>query len=568
MKVFYSLILISFLAGCKPIPKGEIADVIYHNGYIISMEGEEDMASSVAVKAGKILAVDTKSLLAKHQGDSTEVIDLEGKTLLPGFIDAHSHISFGMAIIAMANLSSPPVGEVESIGDILSRLKSHQEINNIPKGAWISGWGYDPDLLEEKRHPNKLDLDATFPENPVFLTHVSGHMAVVNSAALELLDINSNTPNPPGGMIVRLPDSEEPNGLLQETAMQIARKALPSPDPQQAILLMEKTQELYASHGITTAQDGFTDYKNFQFFRQLADAGKLIMDIEILASFADLKKYLGNHKAEFGQYKNGLRLAGVKVISDGSPQGKTAYFSKPYLSEVPGCHHECRGFPNLTANQLGLIMSQCYEAGIQLFTHANGDGAIDLFLDTHEAVLDSMDQVPEDMRSVIIHSQFVRPDQLELYKKYAMIPAYFSNHAFFWGDTHLENLGPERANFLSPLKASMDMGIVCTNHTDFPITPIDQLFLLGTAVNRTSRSGKVLGKDQRLTPYEGLKTITINAAYQHKLENLKGSIKVGKLADFVILAENPMEVEADKIKDIQVLETIKEGKTIFKKGLK
>ncbi|MEM6805741.1 MAG: amidohydrolase, partial [Bacteroidota bacterium] len=447
MKPFFSILLIFSLLACKSIPKGEVADSIYYNGNIISMEGEEEIASSIAVKEGKILAIDTKSLLPKHQGDSTKIIDLEGKTLLPGFIDAHSHISFGMAVIAMANLSSPPVGEVQNIGDILSRLKAHQEINNIPKGAWISGWGYDPDLLEEKRHPNKLDLDAIFPENPVFLTHVSGHMAVVNSVALELLDINSHTPNPPGGMIVRLSNSEEPNGLLQETAMQIARKALPNPNPEQAIFLMEKTQELYASHGITTAQDGFTDYKNFQFFQQLAEAGKLILDVEILASFVDLQDYLENHGTEFGQSKNRLRLAGVKVISDGSPQGKTAYFRKPYLTKVPGCLHECRGFPNLSGDQLGRIMQACYEAGIQLFTHANGDGAIDLLLDTHQAVLDSMEQIPEDMRNVIIHSQFVRTDQLKLYKKYEMIPAYFSNHAFFWGDTHLKNLGEERANF-------------------------------------------------------------------------------------------------------------------------
>jgi len=212
-------------------------------------------------------------------------------------------------------------------------------------------------------------------------------------------------------------------------------------------------------------------------------------------------------------------------------------------------------------------MKQCYEKNIQLFTHANGDGAIDLFLDTHQSVIDSMENVPEDLRSVIIHSQFVRPDQLDLYKKHKMIPAYFTNHAFFWGDTHYENLGEERSYFLSPMKTTMDMGIVCTNHTDFPVTPIDQLFLLGTTVNRTSRSGRVMGKDQQLSPYEGLKAITINSAYQHKQEHLKGSIKAGKLADFVILAENPLTVAADKIKDIMVLETIKEGETIYARGL-
>ena len=564
MKQLLTFTLFLSLIACQPTQKGEIADIIYTNGTIITMESEGETATSVAIKDGKILAVGKKSLVSKHKGDSTKVIDLEGKTVLPGFIDAHSHITMGMSVIGIANLSSPPVGEVKNIADLVQQLKTLQEKNNIVEGKWIAGWGYDPDLLEEKRHPTKLDLDEAFPNHPVLLMHVSGHMAVANSAALAKVGINSSTPNPPGGMIVRLPNSDEPNGLLQETAIYEVRQQLGTPTPEQAMQLLEGVQNLYASHGITTAQDGFTNYKSFQLLKTAAETGKLKLDIEVLASFADLKDYFGNHLSEFGKSKNRLRLAGVKVVSDGSPQGKTAFFSKPYLTEVPGCAHECRGFPNLTKEQFSSIMKQCYEAGIQLYTHANGDGAIDLFLETHQSVLDSMAQVPEDMRNVIIHSQFVRQDQLELYKKYGIIPAYFTNHAFFWGDTHLKNLGKKRANFLSPMKTSMDMGIVCTNHTDFPVTPIDQLFLLETAVNRTSRSGKIMGKDERLTPYQGLQAITINAAYQHKQENLKGSIKAGKLADFVILAKNPLTVETDKIKDIQVLETIKEGQTIYK----
>ena len=255
-------------------------------------------------------------------------------------------------------------------------------------------------------------------------------------------------------------------------------------------------------------------------------------------------------------------LTGKRIFSYLLPS-KTAFFSKPYLTKVPGCTHNCKGFPNLTKAQLGGLMKQCYEAGVQLYTHANGDGAIDLFLETHQSVIDSMPTVPNDLRSVIIHSQFVRPDQLALYQKHKMIPAYFTNHAFFWGDTHLANLGEERASFLSPMKTTMDMGIVCTNHTDFAVTPIDQLFLLWTAVNRTTRSGIILGEGERLTPYEGLKAITINSAYQHKQEHLKGSIKAGKLADFVILAENPLTVSVDELKDMTVLETIKEGEVIY-----
>lgn len=563
LKQLTSFIFIAILIACQSTPKGEIADLIYHNGTIITMEGVGEKATSVAVKDGKILAISSTSLVDQHQGDATAVIDLGGKTLLPGFIDAHSHIAMGMVLLGQANISSPPVSTVNNISDIVKKLKTHQEKNSIAKGEWIVGWGYDPDLLEEKRHPTKLDLDETFPDNPVFLMHVSGHMAVINSTALAKVGIDETTKNPDGGMIVRLPNSNEPSGLVQETAVYAVRKGLPLPTPAQLMVLLEEVQNLYASHGITSAQDGFTDYKTFQLLQKAGAIGKLKLDIEVLAGFLELKQFLTNHSQDFGKRNNRLRLAGVKVVSDGSPQGKTAFFSKPYLTEVPGCAHDCKGFPNLTKAQMAGVMKQCYEAGIQLYTHANGDGAIDLFLETHQSVIDSMANVPEDLRSVIIHSQFVRPDQLELYQKHKMIPAYFSNHAYFWGDTHLANLGEERASFLSPLKASKDMGIVATNHTDFPITPIDQLFLLGTAVNRTTRSGITLGKDQQLTPYEGLETITINAAYQHKQEKVKGSIKVGKMADFVILAENPLTVEADKIKDIKVIETIKEGEVIF-----
>jgi predicted amidohydrolase YtcJ len=555
--------LILLTIACQPAPKGEIADLIYHNGTIITMEEEDAKITSVAVKDGKIIAVSEQSLVGMHRGDSTEVIDLQGKTLLPGFIDAHSHIAMAMTLVTQANISSPPVSGVKNIPDIIAKLKTQQEQHNIKKGEWIIGWGYDPDLLEEKRHPNKLDLDATFPDNPVFLLHVSGHMAVVNSTALAMVGIDAKTKDPHGGKIVRLPNSNEPSGLVQETASYVFRKALPVPTLQQLMVLLEEVQNLYASEGITTAQDGFTDFKSFQFLKQAAAAGKLKIDFECLASFQNLKEFLESYKTDFGKNINGLRLAGVKVISDGSPQGKTAFFTEPYQTEVPGCAHDCRGFPNLTKAELAAFMKQCYEADIQLYTHANGDGAIDLFLETHQSVTDSLPNLSDDLRSVIIHSQFVRPDQLDRYKKYNMIPAYFTNHAFFWGDVHLENLGEERASFLSPMKTTMDMGIVCTNHTDFIITPIDQLFLLWTAVNRKTRKGVVLGPEQRLSPMEGLKAITINAAYQHKQEAVKGSIKVGKLADFVILAENPLTVDADRIKDIKVLETIKEGEVIY-----
>ncbi len=539
------------------------ADVIYHNGTIVTIEDDLPIASSVAAKDGKIIAVSQQSLVQLYKGDSTQVIDLKGKTMLPGFVDAHSHMALAMSLVRQANVSSPPVNTVNDISDIVDKLKAQKDKYGIQDGEWIIGWGYDPDLLEEQRHPTKLDLDEAFPNNPVFIAHISGHMAVVNSHTLDLLEIDENTEDPAGGMIIRLLDSNEPSGLLQETAVYLVYNNLPKPTAEETLELFDEVQDVYASHGITTAQDGLTNYQTYQFFKQAAAAGKLKLDIELLASFLDVRDYFTNALEDFGKSQNGLRLAGLKIVSDGSPQGKTAFFTDPYLTKVPGCVHDCKGFANLDEEQLKGLMAKCYNAGIQLFTHANGDGAIDLFLQTHQAIKDSIPSLSDDLRNVIIHSQFVRPDQLEVYKKYKMIPAYFSNHAFFWGDVHVQNLGEDRASFLSPLKTTLEMGIVATNHTDYMVTPLDQLMTVWSAVNRTTRSGVVLGPDERLTPLEALKTITINSAYQHQQEDSKGSIKVGKLADFVILDKNPLAVDPDEIKDIKVLQTIKEGVVIF-----
>ena len=554
-----------FLSACseqKP-SSAIVADAIYYNGPILTMEDTQKEVAAIAVKDGKIIQVGTDKAVGAHNGEQTKMIDLKGKTLLPGFIDAHSHIGLSLQLMDQVDLTAPPVGKVKNIPDIIAKLKEQQVNKNIPKGEWIIGWGYDPDQLEEQRHPNKLDLDEAFPDNPVYLLHVSGHLCTVNSAALEIAKMDGKIPDPPGGVIVRLPNSKEPSGVLQETASFAMRGNLPSPTEEEKLRLLELAQDFYASQGITTAQDGITDIESMQFLQKAAAAGKLKIDIEALASFQYAKEFIGNPEFPFNTRKDRFRIAGLKIVSDGSPQGKTAFFSKPYLTEVPGCAHDCRGIPILEQEQLTQLVTACYQNNIQLYTHANGDGAIDFLLQAHETAAATLPDSNADLRTVIIHSQFVRPDQLEKYAQYNMVPSFFSNHAFFWGDVHLANLGKERASFLSPLKTSTDMGITYTNHTDFVITPLSQLFLLWTAVNRITRSEKVLGPAERIAPWEGLKAITINSAYQHKLEDSRGSLTIGKLADFVILDQNPLTVDPATIKDITVVETIKEGVSIF-----
>jgi predicted amidohydrolase YtcJ len=466
-----------------------------------------------------------------------------------------------------ANVAAPPVGPVKNIAGIISELQKFQKEKNISKGEWITAFGYDQDQLAEGRHPEKEDLDSAFPDNPVVLRHVSGHMAVVNSYVLKKSGIDSNTKDPDGGVIVRKKESSEPTGLLQEAAQRlVVRESGPKPSLDEQIKELKEQQLYYASHGITTAQDGASAYGSVKLLNTAAERNELFIDIEALPRYDIIDSVLTNPKLKFGVLRNHLKLAGFKLTADGSPQGKTAFFTKPYLTEVPGCNEEhCTGFPTVTEERINEAILKGFKNNIQTYVHCNGDATIGLYINAIQEANKALNTTSIDRRPVVIHSQFVRADQLDQYKNLGMVPALFTNHAFFWGDVHVRNLGEERAFFLSPLKSSIQKKIIATNHTDFGVTPLNQLFLLWTSVARESRSGKVIGPNERLTPIEGLRAITINGAYQYFEEKTKGSIEKGKLADFVVLSADPTTVQVAAIKDITVIETIKEGKTIYKK---
>lgn len=539
---------------------------LYYNGHIITMETEEvEYVESIVEQNGKIAF--TGSLKeAEKLFTNSEKIDLNGKTLLPGFIDPHSHFGMVSNTMGQVNLNPPPVGIISSIPEIIEAIEKFKNENEIKDGDWIFGWGYDDNQLKEKRHPTKMDLDAAFPNNPIYLQHTSGHMGVANSLALKAMNVSKDTPNPEGGNIDRIPNTNEPNGLVQETAMYpFVGNMLQILSSKQEVYF-EKTQNYYAEYGITTAQDGMTDRNTLQFFQKQADDGKLKIDLIALAGYSDLDKNLADSSIHFKKYSNGFKVEGTKVIADGSPQGKTAYFTKPFLTPTPGCAHDCKGLASLSQESLNTIFKTAYYHDNQLFVHCNGDASIDMLLQAHEYACKELQQpLDKDRRTIAIHSQFVRPDQLEMYKKYKIEPSFFTNHAYFWGDVHVENLGKERAFFLSPIATADKMKLKYTNHSDATVTPINPLFTVWTAVNRISRTGKVIGENERATPYQALKAITTNAAYEFFDEDLKGSLKVGKLADFVLLNKNPITSNPAELKEIKVMETIKAGKTIFKK---
>ncbi|KVV13744.1 amidohydrolase [Flavobacterium sp. TAB 87] len=565
-KIIYVIVLFS-LFSCKE-DKAIVSQnsKLFYNGDILTMEGDEPTyAEAVVVENGKIVWVGSKTEVQSKYKNSEE-IDLKGHTLLPGFIDPHSHFGMVSNTMGQVDLNPEPVGTVKNIDDILDNLKKYKEKNNIADGEWIFGWGYDDGQLAEKRHPNKKDIDKVLPNNPVYLQHTSGHMGVANTMGLEKLKISARSKNPDGGNIDRFPNSQEPTGLVQETAMYpFVRGMLEILGSKQAEYF-DTTQNYYASNGITTAQDGMTDRNTIRFFQSQADSGKFKIDLISLAGYSELDSNLADTSLRFKTYKNGFKVQGTKIVADGSPQGKTAFFSKPFLTEVPGCHHDCRGLPSLTQDALNKLFETAYNKDNQLFIHCNGDATIDMALLAHKNACEKLKQpLDKDRRTIIIHSQFARPDQLQLFVKYNLQPSFFTNHAYFWGDVHVQNLGKERADFLSPMVTAKSLGLKPTNHSDATVTPINPIFTVWTAVNRVSRSGAVIGLAERTTPYFALQAITSFAAYEFFDENLKGTLTTGKLADFVLLDKNPLKVDPMEIKNIQVLETIKEGKTIFKK---
>lgn len=572
-KTLSLLFIISILVGCQQNQEEKKSkdntsnnSQIFFNGDILTMDGKEaSYAEAVVENKGKIVFVGNLKEAQKNYKDAQK-IDLKGQTLLPGFIDPHSHFAMVSNSMGQVDLNPEPVGDVNTIKDIQHNLKAYKKDQNIPDDEWIVGWGYDDGQLKENRHPTKQEIDEVLPNNPVYLIHTSGHMGVANSAALKLLNVTADSPDPEGGTIVRMKNSKEPNGLVQETAMYPFMGTVLEIAAQNQDKYFDATQEYYAANGITTAQDGMTDRNTIAFFKKQAAKGKLKIDLMALGGNNDLKTNLEDSTIHFKKYNNHFKVQGTKIVADGSPQGKTAFFTEPFLTEVPGCEKDCKGLPSISQKNLNELFVTAYADDNQLFIHSNGDATIDMVIAAHEYACKELNQaLDKDRRTIVIHSQFVRPDQLETFKKYNIEPSFFTNHAFFWGDEHVKNLGKERAFFLSPIASAEKLGLKYTNHSDATVTPINPLFTVWTAVNRVSRSGEIIGPDERATPYQALKAITSHAAYEFFEEDQKGSLTKGKLADFVILDKNPIKVKPEKIKDIQVLQTIKEGNTVYKK---
>ncbi|MGB5242361.1 MAG: amidohydrolase [Lutimonas sp.] len=573
MKKFTLLYLAAILVfGCEQKDKKEDAiaepyklkQTLYYGGDILTMEGDEPTyAESLVQREGRIVFVGSKADAMKKFEGKVEEVDLQGKTLVPGFFDAHAHFyGFGAQAVT-ANLLASPDGKCNTITDIISELKDWYAKNGTEKTqGWIVGMGFDDAVLEEKRFPTKEDLDQVSKEVPIMIVHISGHFCVLNSKGLEEIEVNANTPNPEGGVIRRMPGSKEPNGVLEElAAIPVMIKNISPIEPELADYYMDEGQKMAASFGYTTAVEGRA-MGNHEQLADYAKRGKFYLDVASLIDYASAA-YMDSEWRSL-RYKDGYRIAGIKLTLDGSPQGRTAWRTIPYLIPPEGQKQGYAGYPAMPKDEdVQKIVDTAFANNWQLSVHCNGDAAADqLFRALHTA---SATYGYKDRRTSLIHGQLIRMNQLDSLKKYDVIGSFFPMHTFYWGDWYDRIIGPEQAQLISPIRSAMNKGIKVTSHTDAPVALPNMMMILWTTINRVSRSGKVMGPEERLTVYEALKTFTIWGAYQFFEENQKGTLKEGKLADMVILDKNPLKVDPMTLKDIVVLETIKEGRTVFKR---
>ncbi len=531
---------------------------IFVNGVVRTLDAEGTVAEAIALSRDRIVAVGSSVEIRRLAERGSAVVDLGGKTVVPGFIEAHGHFpASGLSTIGV-DLSSPPIGRIGSIGEAVAALAV--KAKTIPRGEWVIGYGYDDMRLAEGRHFTRGDLDPVSRDHPVFVWHVSGHTAVANGAALALLGITAKTPSPEGGVIHKDPATGEPTGRLDETAQNEARREALAFSFWNGIRAARHAVAEYAAAGVTTAQAGLADEKMSTSLYWLSRIGIVPLRIVVWPDTALAERFASGELRREDFESDTFRIGAVKLIADGSIYIYTAYLTEPYATSYQG-DPGYRAYPTHPSEDLAATVRRFHEAGFQVAIHANGDAAID---DVLRAFARAQDAAPRaDARHLVVHAQMARPDQLAEMARTGVSPTFHNPHTFFFADRHWEVfLGPERTAKISPLASAEALGLRFSLHNDAPVMPIDPLMAVWSAVYRRSAAGREIGPEERISPQSALRGVTAVAAWQSFLEKDLGSLEPGKFADLVILSDDPV-ARPDAIREIHVVETIVGGRTVF-----
>ena len=533
-------------------------DLLVTNANVLTMAGDGPPASAVAIRAGKIVAVGRDRDVLAFRQPGMCIIDAGGRTVLPGFIEPHNHmVGYATALIGV-DARTPPN---ETIADIVARLR--HAAATLPPHRWILGRGYDDTGLRDMRHPTRRDLDQASTEHPIVIWHNSGHLLVANSQALALAGITATTDDPPGGRIGRFEGTAEPDGVLYEAPAQtLVSRLIPAYEAAELAAAFGRAQDEFLRQGVTTIHDAHVSRLRgidiLDTYRQMHAGGRLKLRVNMYMQWDFLKEL--DFVLAPGTGDERLRVAGCKIVSDGSIQGITAALREPYY-----CREDEKGWLIYEQAELDEMVLTLHQRGYQIAIHANGDAAIDSVLTAYERALRAVPR--PDHRHRIEHCQVCHPEQLERIRRLGIIPNFFANHVYYWGDRHRDRfLGPDRVRVLDPVGSAFRAGIRPMLHSDCPVTPVSPLFCVQSAAARVTSSGKVLNDPERIAVQEALSTVTANAARGAFEERVKGTIEVGKLGDLVMLGANPLQEAPHEIGKIPLAATIVGGEVVYQEA--
>ena len=537
------------------------SSIVYFNGDILTMQGDRpEYVEALVIQHDKIMYAGTKSQALIEAGSQPTLHDLNGHTLLPGFIDSWGHFALIAQNTLGVNLGyfakNPPKTKGQAIQKLLTEGK--------PFNGWILSSGYSEAMLSDGGLSLE-DLDKAFPEQPLLIQNISTLTGQVNTAGLKKLGITTSTKAVSGFIPVDPKTGMLTGELIGMPFMDAVVRAVGQYSQNITFETYRKAEHIYLSNGFTTAQSYEATVDDINNMRKAVQEKIISLDLIALPTYDVVDTLLKtNPHYQFGTYSaqdRGFKVAGIMVPTDGAPQLRLAYFTQPYLD--PGSFgKDWRGFPYITQALVDHYVKLAYEKNIQYFGYSNGDAGIDMtLLALTKAIKET--GIKENRRTVISHSFFAREDQLKQYRDQNIIAITLPNHIWLYGDVYLKILGEERANNLSPLRSAEKLGVKTGIHNDTPSSGPNVLFSVWSAVNRKTFSGKTLGVNQKIDVYRALQGFTVNAAYQYNEEQSKGTIAKGLLADLVVLDRNPLKVDPDDIKNIRVLQTIKHGKQLY-----
>ena len=515
---------------------------LYFGGPIVTLE-EPRYAQALVERGGRIAYVGDREEAERLAGPGARRVDLEGRALLPAFVDPHSHL----LACAYARLQVP-LGECAGWGEIADRLSRHVQERGVPPGAWVKGTGYDQNALAEGAAPDRFCLDRACPHNPVVIQHASGHAGVFNTLALERLGVLD------GDCGLERDGQGELTGRGEENPFLDLLGRIPMDGLEDVLRAFQGAQEEYASHGVTTAQEGLLQPVMAPVYQEILRRGLLYLDVNAYAPPADYDRLRGQFAQEVSASPGTFRVAGMKIFLDGSPQGGTAWVREPYAGG--GC-----GTSTMTDGQVLSAFRQALDRDAQLLAHCNGDRAAEQYLTLLAQA--EREAGKKLSRPVMIHAQLLGLDQLERVKALGVIPSFFVAHVYHWGEIHVKNFGLDRAGRISPAGSALSWCIPFTFPQDSPVIPPDMLETIWCACVRRTKAGRVLGAEERIPVEAALRAVTQTAALQYGLERELGTLRPGKRADFVLLSGDPLRTPPEELKKLQVERTIRCGRTIW-----